>query len=753
MALHPGERKRHLPAELPVAWDPILHVEENEDWYRDLVEHSQDLLCVHDLEGRLLSVNPVPARLLGYTVEEMLRTPMRNLIAPECREQFDAYLREIERTGEFHGLLAVVTRSGEQRVWECHNTLRTEGGEAPIVRGIAHDVTDRVRAEQSLRENNEQLLKTAGERERMFQELTLFRTLLDQSNDAIEVLDPETMRLLDVNGRACLELGYSREELLSMTVFDIDPLFDKGARAQMVAKLRESGSAIIESAHRRKDGTTFPVEMNLRIVQLDRGYSVAVVRDITERKRAEKLLRENNEQLLKTTREQETLLHELSLFRTLLDQSNDAVQVIDPETLRLLAPGCRHRKRPRPMLPRLVSALDPLAQLALLGYGREELLSMTVLDIDLEVDESLRARVQEQLRKPGFVAMERIHRRKDGTTFPVEVNMRQVHLDRVYNVVVSRDITERKRALEALRESETRFRAVYERSPVGISLVDSRTGQFLQANPKFCEITGRVEEELLRTDADSITHPDDIAVGRERRRQLADAEVAAYELEKRYLRPDGSVRWARISVVPMWRLGEALRWQMALVEDITERRQTEEALRVSEERFRVAIKNSPIAVYQQDRDLRYTWAYNPQVPVPLSEMLGKAPNEFLDPEEAVRLTEVRRRVIETGVGARDEIGLTFAGRKHYYDTTIEPVWNAKGEVIGLTGASMNITELREATEQLREAKRKLAKRSFISSRKSIPNWGSGKSSGRAGACNSSWRMSEEWRPAMPPCCC
>jgi PAS domain-containing protein len=58
MALHPGERKRHLPAELPVAWDPILHVEENEDWYRDLVEHSQDLLCVHDLEGRLLSVNP-----------------------------------------------------------------------------------------------------------------------------------------------------------------------------------------------------------------------------------------------------------------------------------------------------------------------------------------------------------------------------------------------------------------------------------------------------------------------------------------------------------------------------------------------------------------------------------------------------------------------------------------------------------------------------------------------------------------------
>jgi len=181
MALHPEERKRNLPAELPVTWDPIRHVEENEDWYRDLMEHSQDLLCVHDLEGRLLSVNPVPARLLGYTVEEMLRTPMRDLIAPDCRAQFDAYLREIGRTREFHGLLSVVTRSGERRLWECHNTLRTEGVETPIVRGIAHDVTDRVRAEMALRSNNEQLRKTAGERERLFQELTLFRTLLDQS--------------------------------------------------------------------------------------------------------------------------------------------------------------------------------------------------------------------------------------------------------------------------------------------------------------------------------------------------------------------------------------------------------------------------------------------------------------------------------------------------------------------------------------------------------------------------------------------
>src|ERR1017187_9049453 len=164
MALHPEERQRHFPEEAPVAWDPIRRdLEENEDWYRDLAGHSQDLLCLHPLEGRFLSVNPVPARLLGYSVEEMLRKPMRDFVDPQFGAQFDVYLREIERTGESRGLLAVITRSGEQRIWEDHNTLRPEGVEAPIVRGIAHDVTERVRAEKALRASNEQLMKTARE--------------------------------------------------------------------------------------------------------------------------------------------------------------------------------------------------------------------------------------------------------------------------------------------------------------------------------------------------------------------------------------------------------------------------------------------------------------------------------------------------------------------------------------------------------------------------------------------------------------
>jgi len=167
MEVHPGPEKSRVRAVKFAELDPIRRaLQENEDWFQDLVEHSQDLLCIHDLEGRLLLVNPAPARVLGYSVEEILQIPMRELIAPEFRPQFDAYLRQIERTGESRGFLAVMTRSGERRIWEYHNTLRAEGVESPIVRGIAHDVTEQKLAEKLAREASElnrQIIASASE--------------------------------------------------------------------------------------------------------------------------------------------------------------------------------------------------------------------------------------------------------------------------------------------------------------------------------------------------------------------------------------------------------------------------------------------------------------------------------------------------------------------------------------------------------------------------------------------------------------
>jgi PAS domain S-box-containing protein len=161
----------------------------------------------------LLSVNPVPARLLGYSVEEILQRPLRDLLSPKYRNYFDAYLEEIKRNGESSGLMAVITRAGETRIWEFHNTLRKEGLSSPVVRGIAHDVTDRVRAEKRLRAINEALIRTATEQEAALQRLRLSDDALRASED--ERTGPSKRIGNGVGCRAGSSLHFARSRMPS----------------------------------------------------------------------------------------------------------------------------------------------------------------------------------------------------------------------------------------------------------------------------------------------------------------------------------------------------------------------------------------------------------------------------------------------------------------------------------------------------------------------------------------------------------
>jgi hypothetical protein len=133
-----------------------------------------------------------------------------------------------------------------------------------------------------------------------------------------------------------------------------------------------------------------------------------------------------------------------------------------------------------------------------------------------------------------------------------------------------------------------------------------------------------------------------------------------------------------------------------------ERQRTEEALRQSEERFRVALKNSPIFVFNQDKDLRYTWVYNPSFGVTAEEILGKRDSDFICAEDAERLTTIKRDVLTTGIGTREEVSITTALGTQYYDLTVEPLQNESQEVVGITCASIDISERKLAEEKIRQ---------------------------------------------------
>jgi PAS domain S-box-containing protein len=135
-------------------------IRESEERYRDLVENSFALICTHDLSGRLLSLNELPARILGYRPEELVGRFIYEMLIPEKRRDFDLYLKQIEREGSAKGLLTLKTRSGQNRIWEYHNTLRTWGVPSPLVRGMAHDITELHETARKLR-RSEALLTQA----------------------------------------------------------------------------------------------------------------------------------------------------------------------------------------------------------------------------------------------------------------------------------------------------------------------------------------------------------------------------------------------------------------------------------------------------------------------------------------------------------------------------------------------------------------------------------------------------------------
>ena len=130
--------------------------------YRHLVENSLGLICTHDLDGVVLSVNPAAADSLGYDARDGIGKNLRDFLSPNTRHLFDDYLRRIRERSRDSGLMRVVRKDGSERLWLYRNVVCTEPGAAPYILGHAIDVTERATAEAALRKNQTQTLEATG---------------------------------------------------------------------------------------------------------------------------------------------------------------------------------------------------------------------------------------------------------------------------------------------------------------------------------------------------------------------------------------------------------------------------------------------------------------------------------------------------------------------------------------------------------------------------------------------------------------
>jgi len=198
------------------------------------------------------------------------------------------------------------------------------------------------------------------------------------------------------------------------------------------------------------------------------------------------------------------------------------------------------------------------------GFSRDELLAMRIDELDACEDAGAVAAHIAKIAAKGSDLFETQHRAKDGSIWPVEVSATYWPVAGGRNFAFFRDITERKRMLDALQESETRFRLTFDLAAIGIAQV-SLEGRWLRINPKLCEMLGYGEDELLKTGFQDVTHPDDLATTLGHMRQMLAGRIRVCTFEKRYLRKGGAVMWAHltVSVAPKADAERLMRFQVA----------------------------------------------------------------------------------------------------------------------------------------------------------------------------------------------
>ncbi len=306
---------------------------QSEQRYRDLVDNANEAIVVVQ-DGVVEFANLKAFEMTGYSEQDLLSKPFIEFIHPDDRS--GAIERQQRRMmGQnipFRQILRVVDRSGETK-WVESDSIIIDWEGRPAVLSFIDDISERRRAEEALR-------------------LTQFS--LDRAGDPAFWMGPDA-RFFYVNEAACYSLGYSREELLSMTVHDMDPHFPKEVWQEHWREVKQRGTFTLESRHRTKDGRIFPVEITVNYLEFEgREYNFAFARDITERKQAEETLRKSEERL-------RLILQNMPVLMDAFDENFSAVvwnrecervtgytaseMVGNPRSLELLVPDAEYREQ------------------------------------------------------------------------------------------------------------------------------------------------------------------------------------------------------------------------------------------------------------------------------------------------------------------------------------------------------------------------------------------------------------------------
>jgi PAS domain S-box-containing protein len=484
----------------------------------------------------------------------------------------------------------------------------------------------------------------------------------------IQVFLPmENGRLIYVNEASCHSLGYGHEELTDMSVYDIAPYCTEEEYAALWRQVREQGDDRFEAVHQSKAGHTSPVEIQSNFIAFEEREYCCFVTDISERKRVEEKL----------------LLHEFCIEKAAV-----GIFRVSEDGRISMANECACRT---------------------LGYSRDELCAMTVFDIDPAItDEKIRA-IMEQAKSVGSVTHETAHRRRDGTTFPVEITSTCIEFNGMtYFYSFAKDISERKQAEQALRENERIFRLLTEISPNAIILI--RGERIVYANLAAVAISGLDADELTGIEFWRFIHEDFRESARDQVLRLQRGEAVSKRNEYLILIGSGEERWALASSASI-EYGGAPAIITTLV-DITEAKRTEEALRESQARLSLAMEMARLVPWEFDAasgmfhfDDRFYALYGTSAAQEGGTEMDADSyvRRFVHPDDAATIMEVIKHSLAgedaaTGIQIEHRI-IRADGEVRHISVRRDIIRDQEGLVAKINGANQDITELKLAEEK------------------------------------------------------
>jgi PAS domain S-box-containing protein len=536
--------------------------------------------------GAFHYVSPLFEQVSGLRQDD-LPTSFAELLErvhPDDRAAVRAADERARRTGEPARVQYRLRGGNGEWLWVDNRTvlMRDDGGRPLAWHGALLDITARVRLEASLRESEMR-----------------FRRAFEDAAIGMSLGSPDLI-CLDANAAYCRIVGRPREELIGVPFASLTHPDDLDAYHQQMARLRAGATNAfeIEQRYPRPDGSTVIGRLTVSAVRDETGailYDFGQLQDITPYKAASAALRESEAHL-----------------RTIVEQVPAAVYRLEP--------GADGR----------------------FTYASPRFAAFTGLSLERREGhlEAFFARVH-----PDDIAAVRAgdaHSGHTGDNFDLEYRLRSddgtwiwVH-DRAtllrdeaghplawHGILL--DVTERKRLEASLRESEERFRSIFEGAGIGMLMLDPR-GPILDANRSISRLLGYSRDELLAMTFHDLTHLADLEAAIEAARRVASGEVDVHIFEKRWLRQDGQTVWSDVTLNPVrGSAGETL-CLIAQVQDITARKAAEAAMRESEARFRALVQNDPDVILIVDDTMRATF-----VSPSARDVFGVPPETLLGP--------------------------------------------------------------------------------------------------------------------------